>query len=657
LDLAVSTRDGLRFFVNAGGFDFRPFTPVVGEAGAAANGGAAGSPPAPAGGLLASADVNGDGAVDLLIERQSRLIWLTQEAPAGGWLSVSLTGIKNNLRGIGARLEVKAGGYYQMRPLRAAPLHFGVGDARTVDVVRVRWPNGIVQNLLEVDASRAVAVTELERLEGSCPFLYTWDGERWRFINEVLGVAPLGMPLSEGVFHTPDADEYVPVPAEALAARDGRFEIRLTEELRETGYIDAVRLLALDHPTQLSVLPDERFSAPPHPDFRLFLFDELQPVRAIDQEGRDWSRELAAVDGEWAVPFRPGPYDGMATPHALTLDLSAGLAAAGMEDLPQTPPATAAEPVTLFLTGWVYWATGSVNLAADQDPRFDFTPVSLEVPDGAGGWRTAIDDIGLPNAKDTTLAIDLSPYLVRSDPRLRLRTTMRLYWDRIGYTQAGAYPHGVAPAGDWHEAFGVPRSGRLSFAPAVGSPRAVPGSTASSTAAAPLTAPSLSSVPLQVHVLAPESAQLRPRGFSALHRTAEGYETFDYQTVTAEAPWDQHLGFYTRFGPVGELLQAAEDQYVIVGTGDELAIRFNDSLPPVRPGWRRDFLVYLNGWVKDGDLNTAYSDRVEPLPFHRMSGYPYGPDEAYPNDAQHRAFLERYLTRPARPINPPLRGS
>ena len=38
--------------------------------------------------------------------------------------------------------------------------------------------------------------------------------------------------------------------------------------------------------------------------------------------GTDQIVELAAVDGEWAVPFVPGPYDGMATPHTLTLDVS-----------------------------------------------------------------------------------------------------------------------------------------------------------------------------------------------------------------------------------------------------------------------------------------------------------------------------------------------
>ncbi|NIW77354.1 MAG: hypothetical protein GWN08_19240, partial [Gemmatimonadetes bacterium] len=74
-----------------------------------------------------------------------------------------------------------------------------------------------------------------------CPLLYTWDGREWRFINEVLGVAPLGMPLAAGVIHPADFDEYVPIPGPAMRAREGFYEIRLTEELREAGYLDTVR--------------------------------------------------------------------------------------------------------------------------------------------------------------------------------------------------------------------------------------------------------------------------------------------------------------------------------------------------------------------------------------------------------------------------------
>ena len=259
--------------------------------------------------------------------------------------------------------------------------------------------------------------------------------------------------------------------------------------------------------------------------------------------------------------------------------------------------------------------------------------VSLEVPDGSGGWRTAIEDIGLPIAKNTTLVVDLSSVLDPADPRLRLRTTMRLYWDAVGYTVGGPFTGGVEPIGDWQLSHGVPRSGPLTLGTA-----------------------GAGDAPIRVQVLAPSAARLSARGFSAISRTAEGFETFDYQHVVDTAPWEQHRGLYTAFGDVIELLGAADDRYIVFATGDEVAIRFEDALPPPPQGWRRDYLIYLHGWLKDTDLNTAYGDRVEPLPFHGMSTYPYPSDESYPDDPEHLMFLQRYLTRPQRAVNPPLRG-
>ncbi|MDX1580877.1 MAG: ATP phosphoribosyltransferase regulatory subunit, partial [Alphaproteobacteria bacterium] len=50
------------------------------------------------------------------------------------------------------------------------------------------------------------------------------------------------------------------------------------------------------------------------------------------------------------------------------------------------------------------------------------------------GWRTAIPDIGLPNAKNSTLAVDLTELVADGHDRFRLSTTMRLYWDAAFYT-------------------------------------------------------------------------------------------------------------------------------------------------------------------------------------------------------------------------------
>ena len=68
---------------------------------------------------------------------------------------------------------------------------------------------------------------------------------------------------------------------------------------------------------------------------------------------------------------------------------------------------------------------------------------------------------------------------------------------------------------------------------------------------------------------------------------------------------------------------------------------------PVPERWRRDFLLFVDGWAKDADANTAFSQTVEPLPFHGMSVYPYPETERFPDDALHRQYREQYNTRPA----------
>jgi hypothetical protein len=92
-----------------------------------------------------------------------------------------------------------------------------------------------------------------------------------------------------------------------------------------------------------------------------------------------------------------------------------------------------------------------------------------------------------------------------------------------------------------------------------------------------------------------------------------------------------------------------------MATGDEITVRFSGrTLPPVKPGWKRDFFLYTRGWAKDGEPNTAFASTVEPLPFSRMSNYPPGPGEQAPNTPEYQQYLREYLTRRGYALIPPL---
>ena len=85
--------------------------------------------------------------------------------------------------------------------------------------------------------------------------IFTWDGESFHFVTDVLGVAPLGASSGDGQYFPVDHDEYVSIPAALLHERDGQYEVRMTEELREVSYIDQIKLMALDHPAATAPPP------------------------------------------------------------------------------------------------------------------------------------------------------------------------------------------------------------------------------------------------------------------------------------------------------------------------------------------------------------------------------------------------------------------
>jgi hypothetical protein len=121
---------------------------------------------------------------------------------------------------------------------------------------------------------------------------------------------------------------------------------------------------------------------------------------------------------------------------------------------------------------------------------------------------------------------------------------------------------------------------------------------------------------------------------------------FAYDDVAKKSPWRPIEGAFTRFGDVQSLLKNPDDMYVIMGPGDEATIEFDaGSASSLPAGWKRDFLLYTDGWIKDSDLNTAFGTTVGPLPFHSVQSYPYGRTDAYPTDPQHQRYLREFNTR------------
>ena len=536
------------------------------------------------------ADVDGDGDQDVFVADSSGVRLLRND---GGnarlamdvqLLAVRSGGGKNNNFGIGSTIEVRTGELFQTRVVTDRVTHFGLGPHLKADVVRVQWTNGVPETIYfpGTDAD----VLEREQLKGSCAFLYTWDGKGFRFVTDVMWRSALGMPLGimaggRGAAYAPaqPSQEYLRIPGDALAPRNGRYVLQLTEELWETAYMDEVRLVAVDHPDSVEVFVDERFVPPGPISMRMFKAARpLAPLSAVDAQGRDVLPLLREKDDRYISNLVPTQYQGVVEPHELVLDLGPDAGGAGS---------------ALYLRGWIYPTDASINVAISQQNRLNVSLPTLEVRNGRGEWQTA-STIGFPSGKDKTIVVDLSGVFPTSDHHVRIRTNMRIHWDQA------------------------------------------------------FVALDAQQVPVSTTTLRRMSADLHFRGYSRPYRKGgrSGPHWFDYDSVTRESPWRAIEGAFTRFGDVRPLLEGPDDMYVIMAPGDEMTVEFDATSASALPaGWRRTFLLYTDGWIKDADLNTAHGQSVEPLPFHAIRSYPYAMGESYPTDSAHVRYQKQFNTR------------
>ncbi|MFC1747053.1 CRTAC1 family protein, partial [Candidatus Neomarinimicrobiota bacterium] len=538
---------------------------------------------------VAVADIDSDGDLDLLLGILDGGVRFLRND--GGninrYLKVRLVGVhtgggKTNANGIGAKVEVKVGDHYQMRVVTDVVTHFGLGQQETADVMRVTWTNGVPQNQLFPRSDQTLVEEQI--LKGSCPFLYTWNGETYTFVTDVHWRSAIGMPLGitagETAYGFADpTDEYFKVPGSFLKPQDGRYLLQFTEELWETAYLDLVKLVVVDHPDSIDIYVDEQFTLPPSPPLTIYtVANQLSPRAVTDQLGNDLLSLVVARDGYYIANYRPTRFQGIVETHDLIIDLG---------DIP------ANGEVMLFLNGWIFPTDASINVAMAQSSAYEAVQPYLQVPDGIGEWVTVLPNVGFPKGKNKMVIVDLTGKFLSGDHRVRLRTNLQINWDQIFFT--------------------------------LDQPR----------------------IDIEQTTLFPVEADIHYRGFSRLyHQTPDGPHWFDYDDVSTAPRWRDLLGNYTRYGSVTPLLMSSDNKYVVINAGDEVSLQFDATqAPPLQPGWTRDFLFYSDGWLKDGDLNTAEGKTVEPLPFHGMTSYPYGADEQYPLDEEHQAYRREYNTR------------
>ena len=487
--------------------------------------------------------------------------------------------------GVGGEIEVRSGLLVQKQPITGPKLHFGLGEQTEAEVVRVVWPNGTVRAEFEVKADQDV-VTE-QRLKASCPFLFTYNGRQMEFIKDAVpwGSA-IGLRINTlGSAQIAATGEWYKIGRDQLVPHDGYYDIRITAELWEVYYYDYLALMTVDHPIGTEIFVDERFVIPPA---KLGITTVATPhsiARAIDDNGQDVTDIVRTLDGRALDSFGRGQFQGVTRDHYLEVDLG--------EHAPKNGP------LYLIAQGSIHDTESSVNVALTQGSRWRAHGLSVEVPDGHGGWITAQDNLGFPAGRKKTILFNLTNIFRPGTPRrVRLRTNLEIYWDAIQWAQ--------------------------------GAPDA----------------------PLNEVTLSPTIADLHYRGYSVMHMPvgAGAPEVPDYnQLEGTKQHWRDLIGYYTRYGDVRELVKEIDDRYVIVNSGDEMSLRFPEQ-PPPPAGWVRDFVIKGDGWIKDGDYNSTFSKTVLPLPYHAKNEYTVRPGKLedewtykqHPEDWQ--TYHTRYIT-------------
>jgi Tfp pilus assembly protein PilF len=483
-----------------------------------------------------------------------------------------------NSFGVGGDIEVRSGLLVQKQLLAGAAVHVGLGDRTAIDVARIVWPNGVAQAEFGVGVDDGMVAEQ--RLKGSCPWVFAWDGTGVRFVTDFLWRSPLGLRINAqdtaGVTQTED---WVKISAAQLAPHDGAYDLRITAELWETHFFDHVSLMVVDHPADTEVYVDERFSPAAPPALAVHVVRGRRPVAgARDHRGGDATGIVARRDGQYLARFARGAYQGIAEEHFVEFDVP--------EDMPRAN-------LRLLASGWIYPTDSSINVAIAQGGRVRPMGLSLEAQDGGGRWAVVNADLGFPAGKNKTVIVDLSA--AAGARRFRLRTNLEIAWDALELA-------------------------------------------------------TIVEAPLRMTKLRTDRAELRYRGFSqTISPRGDAPETPDYDRLASRSQrWRDLEGYHTRFGDVQELLDGVDDRYVIMNAGDELRLLFREQAAPAA-GWTRDFVLIGDGWEKDGDYNTGFSQTVLPLPSHDKPDYGAGVTslelEDDPVYQRHRDDWQRYHTR------------
>lgn len=561
-----------------------------------------------------AADLDNDCDTDLILVLDSGALkfWRNDGGNRNHMVKLKAVGNRSNHSGLGTRFEFTAGNWRGMRTVRQTPLEIGIGKHQQIDSAFVQWTQ-LRMNVEAIQAGecRVAFITEIEQKQmTSCPYLYAWDGTTFRFVSDFLAAAPIGLPVAPGRIIAADPEELLWIGNETMfPAKDGKFVVKLTEELSEVLYLDEVKLVAVDHPVGTQVFSTSKMlpSPPWLPHEIMTLHNRVPLLKAISntQQPRgvserrpparpeasaragseigapsevDVTERLQHIDNLRVSPEIYGDHlRGWAKTQEITLDFG---------------PLDHTKPLVLALNGWLRFGGAMANIAASHrdDLPFPFPTLAVETADGA--WQPVDVRFGTPAGRTKSIIVELAGQLPAGAKRLKLSHAFELHWDQIALLEQA----------------GEERT--------------------------------------KIVRLSPARTDLQYRGFSEdapLDWTHPTTPIHDLMTATPLIP-KVPAGWATRYGAVDELIAEKDNAFVLINGGDALTVEFDATrLLPTPAGYERQFFLWSVGWDKDADYYTVLGDQLEPWPWHGMDDQEYGqqPRPTFPTDE----LMKKYTTR------------
>ena len=364
------------------------------------------------------------------------------------FLGLALTGLdqqadsmRSNASGIGTRLAVRSGSRWKLTDTfrrhstpgqSMQPVAVGLGGAGQADFVALTWSDGVYQTELGLEAGRLHRITETQRQLSSCPVLFAWDGQRYVFVSDLLGVGGMGYFVEPGVYAPPRPWENYLLPDGLLQPRDDRYRLKIGEPMEEAAYLDSMRLAAWDLPPGWSMVLDERMAilGPEPTGDAVFYREQRLPGSATDTQGRDVTAAVTKADlhapavGELDRRF----IGRLREPQLLTLEFDAPL------DRPGASP-------VLVIDGWVEYPYSQTMFAAWQAAA-DYRAPTVQARDADGRWHTLMEQFGYPAGMPRRMSVPLGKLPAGTDA-LRLSTNQEIYWDRVAVVYSEPPPAAV----------------------------------------------------------------------------------------------------------------------------------------------------------------------------------------------------------------------